>query len=49
MGELNHPAENQRWFWVTQDSGVELMVRWLGVYEAAAVKECKDEFGAYIT
>lgn len=34
---------------VTQDSGVELMVRWLGVSEAAAVKECKDEFGAYIT
>jgi len=34
---------------VTQDREVELMVRWLGVSEAAIVKECKDEFGPYIT
>lgn len=34
---------------VTQDHGVDLLVRWLGVSEVVAVKECEDEFGAYIT
>jgi len=34
---------------VSQEHGVNLMVRLLGVLEVAAVKVCKYEFGAYIT
>lgn len=34
---------------VSQERGVELMVRWLGVSKVVAVKACKDEFDAYIT
>jgi len=34
---------------VSQEHGVNLIVKWLGVGEAVAVKACKKEFGAYIS
>jgi len=34
---------------VSQADGVELMVRHLGVTQAEAVKNCKGEFGVYIS
>jgi len=40
---LSHPKK------VSQADGVELMVRHLGVTRAETVKNCKGEFGAYVS
>ena len=40
---LNHPKN------VSQVTGVELLVAYLGVPQNEAVKNCKDEYGAYIS